>query len=80
MIPVSGGRLYDTQHWKRLRRMVLAKHPICTTIGCDKPATDVDHIDGDNTNLTMDNDQGLCKSCHSKKTRAQSRGGGIKSL
>lgn len=32
------------------------------------PATEVDHIDGDNTNDDPSNLQSLCKPCHSRKT------------
>ena len=77
MTTVSGGRLYDTKRWKRLRRMVLAKDPICITIGCNKPATDVDHIDGNNANNHMSNLDALCHSCHSRKTVFHDGGFGL---
>jgi len=63
--------------WQRLRRMVLASQPLCADpFGIHKEAgevvvaTDVDHIvaksqGGDDS---MDNLQGLCHECHSKKT------------
>ncbi|WP_269448179.1 HNH endonuclease [Lentibacillus sp. JNUCC-1] len=54
-----------------LRRNPLCVH--CTDSGMTVPATEVDHIvphRGDR-DLFWDpnNHQGLCKSCHSKKTR-----------
>ena len=57
--------------WRRLRKIVLSKEPLCRH--CNEgarltPATEVDHIDGDTTNNSLDNLQPLCKSCHSKKT------------
>ncbi|MDA2932642.1 HNH endonuclease [Nitrospinae bacterium AH-259-F20] len=68
--------------WQRLRVLVLKRQPICNL--CKrKPATEVDHIKpkaaggGDE----MDNLQGLCKPCHTRKTYAEARGGrGGKSL
>lgn len=53
--------------WQRLRLMVLREEPLCP---CGKPATEVDHIlakakGGDDS---RENLQGLCKSCHSRKT------------
>ena len=63
--------------WRRLRRMVLARQPLCADPfdlhrehGETVAATEVDHIvakdrGGDDS---MDNLQGLCKSCHSRKT------------
>ncbi len=63
--------LYNTRRWRTLRHSVLLEQPICTIEGCDRIATDVDHItalrnNGDpwsRTNLTA-----LCKPCHSRKT------------
>lgn len=71
-------RGYD-QHWRDIRDLFLAEHPLC----CDpihqgRPvlATDIDHIlprikggSDDPSNL-----QALCHSCHSRKT-ANSDGG-----
>ena len=59
--------------WRRLRRMVLAREPLCRecqAMGRTVPATQVDHIvplseGGPNS---MANLQGLCATHHSQKT------------
>ena len=67
--PSSARRGYD-RRWRKLRRMVLAAHPICQADGCEHAATDVHHIKrraagGDDTD---DNLQALCHGCHSRIT------------
>ena len=59
--------------WRRLVVMVLARDPLCTTPGCHRPSTQVDHITARRAGGpdTMANLQGLCMSCHSRKTRAE---------
>ena len=70
--PSAALRGYD-RRWRRLRRMVLAREPLCRVCG-EKgmltPATQVDHIvpladGGDNA---FENLQSLCATCHSQKT------------
>lgn len=67
-------RNYD-RRWKKLRKIVLARDPICKI--CDKaPSTEVDHIvprppDQHAADVTEEELQGLCKPCHSSKTRAE---------
>ncbi len=61
-------RGYD-RNWEKLRPLVLARDPICRSCG-KAPSTDVDHIEplrrgGKNE---MNNLQGLCRPCHSRKT------------
>ena len=82
--PTASKRGYG-YHWQRLRRMVLARQPLCQDpFGTHAhhhelvPATEVDHITplaagGGNS---LENLQGLCKSCHSRKTR-QENGPGV---
>ena len=92
----SEGRGYDDRrgsaasrgygsNWRRLRGLVLSRHPLCSDIwgvhvehGEVVLATEVDHIiplSEGGTNR-MDNLQPLCKSCHSKKTAAIDSGFG----
>jgi len=62
--------------WRRLRRMVLNREPLC--VRCGVPATDVDHIvprsrgGGDD----FENLQAMCRSCHSRKTSQEDGGFG----
>lgn len=70
------------RRWERLRMMVLRREPlcrICKMLGKYEFATEVDHIipkarGGDDS---FDNLQPLCKSCHSRKTAREQRGGGV---
>ena len=59
--------------WQKLRKYVLLHQPVCKGFDgehCGRAAQEVDHIlplsEGGTNDL--DNLQGLCKSCHSKKT------------
>jgi 5-methylcytosine-specific restriction protein A len=64
-------RWYDLALWRTIRKVILERDPICVV--CHRePSREVDHIKPfqgiwsmfvDLTNL-----QGLCKSCHSRKT------------
>ena len=71
---LSGHRQGYGAAWRRRRALFLAKHPDCAH--CGVPAVDVDHIvprrqggGEDERNL-----QGLCRSCHSRKTVTQDGG------
>ena len=69
-------RQYKTNSttWRRLRRWVLDREPLCRDCrkkGRITPATEVDHIDGDSWNNDRTNLQGLCKPCHTKKTNKE---------
>ena len=74
--PSAWRRGYGGKRWQRLRGVVLAKNPLC--VAClerdrTEPAVDVDHILPKNEGGTdaLSNLQGLCVSCHSKKTRGE---------
>lgn len=61
-------RGYD-RAWRKLRERILARDPVCRS--CDKrPSSEVDHIvpKAEGGSDHPDNLQGLCKSCHSRKT------------
>lgn len=60
---------YSGKQWQAIRKAVLECEPLCRE--CGAPATDVDHIDGDNGNNGFSNLQPLCKPCHSRKTRRE---------
>ena len=62
----------NSKAWYLLRARVLDAEPLCRMCApaCLRPATDVDHIDNDPTNNSMDNLQPLCHECHSRKTQA----------
>lgn len=67
--------------WARYRRAFLSAHPICAAPECGRAATDVDHITavrGPNDPLFWEpsNHQGLCHSCHSRKTATENGGFG----
>jgi 5-methylcytosine-specific restriction enzyme A len=74
--------VYKRKKWELTRRAVLARHPSCKV--CDDAlSTEVDHItplaDGggeyDLTNL-----QGICSTCHRRKTGAENAGLQTRSL
>jgi len=64
-------------NWRKLRKMILASNPMCVAEGCNEPATDVDHIipKAKGGRDEYDNLQGLCRSCHSKKTAKECKRG-----
>lgn len=71
----STQRGYGTR-WQKARKAYLAKHPLC--VHCEKDgrtalATDLDHIVPHRGDMKLfwdfkNNVQGLCHSCHSRKT------------
>ncbi len=73
-------RLYSTARWKRLRRQILRRDPLC--VECDKmgvvePSTQADHVVPHAGDLDLfydeSNLQGLCRTCHSSKTGKELR-------
>lgn len=75
-------RFYQRSAWKRLRAYVLRMAPYCADpfgvhaeSGRPRAAEHVDHIkplrDRPDLGLALSNLQGLCRSCHSKKTQQE---------
>jgi 5-methylcytosine-specific restriction protein A len=70
------GRIYDTQRWKRLRRLKLQANPLCERCRAEGKvvaATQVDHVlavERGGAPFDFDNLMSLCAACHSRKTSA----------
>lgn len=63
------------RRWRKLRKIVLARDPICTICG-EAPATEAHHIipraPGElAADVTEDDLTGVCKPCHSRTTQAE---------
>lgn len=77
--PSSRERGYDWQ-WEQLSEQFRIQNPLCEhcqSIGRLEPAREVDHIipfqsHDDPLRLDWNNLQGLCRTCHAKKTRRTS--------
>lgn len=71
--------LYATTRWRKLRLTIIARDPLCRD--CNKAiSTHVDHVNGfesvaDPMAYEPSNLQGLCESCHNRKT-AKEKGWG----
>jgi 5-methylcytosine-specific restriction protein A len=68
------GLYTDNPVWRKYYRpVILARHIVCQ-ICHEQPSTIVDHIvaieDGGEA-LKLDNLQGVCRSCHNRKTREE---------
>jgi 5-methylcytosine-specific restriction protein A len=57
------------RHWRKLRLCILVERPTCEASGCNRAATQVDHVVAIKDGGTNDDDNlmPLCASCHSKK-------------
>lgn len=70
----SNAAFYNGRTWRKLRLMILNRDPVCKMCeerGNVSSSTVVDHIQPINkggAKLNPDNLQGLCFSCHSKKS------------
>lgn len=74
--PSAGRRGYG-RRWRKLRLMVLRRDPICVRCKC-RASTHADHIapksrGGDDS---FENLQGLCETCHNRKTVVEDGGFG----
>lgn len=62
-------KFYQSKEWKAVRAIAKARQPFC--VACGKPTEIIDHIvpiEYGGAALNLDNLQGLCRSCHNKKT------------
>lgn len=71
---------YASARWRKASKIYLANNPICCLCKADT-AKQVDHIeqvysDSDAKFWDVNNWQGLCVSCHSKKTARENGGFG----
>ncbi len=70
----SNATFYNSRQWRKLRRMILQRDPICKK--CEKKnifvsSNVVDHILSirlGGAKLSPDNLQGLCTTCHNRKS------------
>ena len=71
-------RIYESRAWRRLRLQYLSENPwcvMCKRKGRKRPATVVDHVRPVRFNGAIwdeDNFEGLCISCHNRKTAVES--------
>src|SRR5688572_30750830 len=66
--------IYNSARWKHTRERVLYEQPLCASDGCDEISTDVDHItaiEAGGDPWARHNLQGLCASCHGRKTKRE---------
>ena len=66
----STAAMPSARRLQRLRRLVLARDPVCQWTECNQPETEVDHIVARRPGggAVLDNLQGLCKFHHSLET------------
>lgn len=73
-------RIYKDRRWEPLRQEVLFEQPMCAGERCPQRSVVVDHIvpvrDRPELAFTRSNLQGLCVSCHNRKTAAENQFGG----
>ena len=61
----------NSAQWRKIRKAVLEREPLCRQ--CGAPANEVDHINGDTSNNLPSNLAPLCKPCHSAKSLWENR-------
>lgn len=69
----------NSARWRKIREAQLAREPLCrccAALNIVREATDVDHINGDDSDHRDCNLQSLCGSCHSRKTARETAGSG----
>ena len=71
-------KLYNLRWWRRESKEYLKRNPLCVdcaSVGLITAASEVDHIEPHRGDLKKFRDrknwQGLCKSCHSRKTASE---------
>ena len=76
---------YNSWPWRKKRKKFIEANPLCVTCeanGLVVRATVVDHklpINAGGAPLDDDNLQGMCTTCHNRKSAGESRGYGVKS-
>ena len=76
----ANSKLYSTASWHNQRKAQLSKYPLCSSClskGYVVPAEHVDHVfphRQDEVRFKVNLFQGLCPSCHTLKTQAESNG------
>lgn len=71
--PTAARRGYDAR-WRRTRARFLASQPVCQEPGCDRPATDVHHLDGLGPNGPLGHSwANLSARCHMHHSRITAR-------
>ena len=68
-------RPYNRRSWRKLSRMVRGANPICQRCGTEF-ATEVHHINGDNTDNDVENLEAICQRCHGRLTATENGGFG----
>ena len=67
--------LYKSARWQRVRAIVLARDPMCRGEECYEASEHVDHViplsERWDLAFELGNLQGLCHSCHNRKTKRE---------
>ena len=61
---------YGSTDWRRLRKIIKARDPVCVAPGCKRATAHVDHIvpRSQGGKDTPENLRGLCHSCHNSRS------------